>query len=946
MHSKHRVSRAGKFGVQILAGSTAPLGPCQHGVETSPREAARGGAQGKSAPNLPRPARLARLLPRGIRERLFLLIALALLPAFVLQGMISFQHYSTRRSQALQMELEAAEGVATTFSAYTNGVRRQLDTVGQAIITLSPYDEAQAERVLNILAAQYTTIRHMYWVSLEGIILASSQPGLVGYDLSGRPYFQKLLAGRPWVISNLTPQGAVVFVPNFFIATAVRDASDRLQGVVVANIDPARLGELTLTQERLEGGEYAIFDRRGRLVYQNPETPLTWEQRLQPAQSDPLLAQALQGESVLGEMAPDAEDGQHLAARVPIADTGWVAGAARPVKLVLAPVWHGLLDDALLATMTTSLAFLLAYLLARTIAGPLLRLEEDAQAMGEARIDAPADAEAPREVRSLRATVAHMAADLLRRAEALRQSEQRFQAVLENSLDAAYRRDLRRDLYEYLSPVIEQIVGFSSREMNKLPVEQVLARIHPDDMERVRRELAEAEATGMGTIEYRFQCKDGTYRWLADYFVVQKDEEGRPLYYNGSVRNITGLKQAEEALHDLTKTLEMKVAQRTAELRHRARQLQQLTLEMSEAEDRERRRMAEILHDDLQQVLAAAKFHLSLVRNGVKHDPSLREITGEIDHMLKDAVEKSRSLSHELSPAIMHLGDFGETLRWLADEVRTKHGLLVQVRGRMLVESDGLKAFLYRSVQELLFNVVKHARVKEAAIRVRRLRRYLCLKVSDRGRGFDPQELQEAAGFGLLSIRERIELLGGRMRIKSAEGQGSAFFIVVPDSPKAQDMAGTGPRAHPALAAPGNYGGRKDGHGGPVVRVLLADDHEIVRQGLVSLLIEEPSIEIVGEAANGREAVNLADRLKPDVVVMDVSMPLMDGYEATRQIKAHLPQMRIVALSMYNEPEAMENMQRAGAEGYVLKTAPLDELLAAIRGESETPDAVPCEATA
>jgi two-component system CheB/CheR fusion protein len=347
--------------------------------------------------------------------------------------------------------------------------------------------------------------------------------------------------------------------------------------------------------------------------------------------------------------------------------------------------------------------------------------------------------------------------------------------VLENSLDAAYRRDLRRDRYEYLSPVVEQIIGFSPEEMKVLTKEQVLAWVHPEDAERVRRELAEAETNGMGTIEYRFQCKYGTYRWLADYFVVQKDEAGRPLYYNGSLRNITGLKQAEEALLDLTKTLEVKVAQRTTELRHRARQLQKLTLEMSEAEDRERRRMAEILHDDLQQQLAAVKFHLGLVRRRIKHDPSLQEITSQIDHMLKDAVEKSRNLSHELSPAVLHLDDFAETLHWLADEVRTKHGLIVHVQGRLPLKADGLKAFLYRAVQELLFNVVKHARVKEARIRVRRLERYLCLTVSDRGRGFDPQGLTEAAGFGLLSIRERIELLGGRMRITSAEGKGSTF---------------------------------------------------------------------------------------------------------------------------------------------------------------------------
>jgi DNA-binding NarL/FixJ family response regulator len=115
--------------------------------------------------------------------------------------------------------------------------------------------------------------------------------------------------------------------------------------------------------------------------------------------------------------------------------------------------------------------------------------------------------------------------------------------------------------------------------------------------------------------------------------------------------------------------------------------------------------------------------------------------------------------------------------------------------------------------------------------------------------------------------------------------------------------------------------------------VLLADDHRIVREGLRSLLSDKPDVEIVGEAAHGREAVDLALRLEPDVVIMDVAMPLIDGDEATRQIKAHLPKTRVIALSTYNEPETIGKMYQAGAENYVLKTASSDELLAAIRGK-------------
>jgi DNA-binding NarL/FixJ family response regulator len=117
---------------------------------------------------------------------------------------------------------------------------------------------------------------------------------------------------------------------------------------------------------------------------------------------------------------------------------------------------------------------------------------------------------------------------------------------------------------------------------------------------------------------------------------------------------------------------------------------------------------------------------------------------------------------------------------------------------------------------------------------------------------------------------------------------------------------------------------------------MLADDHDVVRQGLAALLSEEGTIQVVGEATNGHEAVALAAQLHPDVVVMDVLMPVMSGEEATRRIKQDLPQVRIVSLSMREEPEVRERMCEAGAESYVLKTAPYQELLAAIRGKSET----------
>lgn len=115
------------------------------------------------------------------------------------------------------------------------------------------------------------------------------------------------------------------------------------------------------------------------------------------------------------------------------------------------------------------------------------------------------------------------------------------------------------------------------------------------------------------------------------------------------------------------------------------------------------------------------------------------------------------------------------------------------------------------------------------------------------------------------------------------------------------------------------------------VQVLIADDHTIVRSGLRLLLQAEPDIEVVGEALNGDEAVALAESLRPDMVLMDIAMPGMDGLEATRQIKARFPEMHVLVLTMHRSDEYFFEMLKAGASGYVLKGAETNELIGAIR---------------
>jgi DNA-binding NarL/FixJ family response regulator len=114
------------------------------------------------------------------------------------------------------------------------------------------------------------------------------------------------------------------------------------------------------------------------------------------------------------------------------------------------------------------------------------------------------------------------------------------------------------------------------------------------------------------------------------------------------------------------------------------------------------------------------------------------------------------------------------------------------------------------------------------------------------------------------------------------------------------------------------------------IRVLLVDDHKIVRDGLKSMLAKEADIEVVGEAVNGRDALKAVGPLSPDVVVMDVAMPDLNGIEATREIVADNPKVRVVALSMHSESRYISEMLAAGATGYLLKDCAFDELAAAI----------------
>jgi PAS domain S-box-containing protein len=513
--------------------------------------------------------------------------------------------------------------------------------------------------------------------------------------------------------------------------------------------------------------------------------------------------------------------------------------------------------------------------------------------------------------------------------EALRQKQEDLNHAQAVGQIGSWRLDVGRNVLTW-SDENHRIFGVPKG--TPMTYETFLSVVHPDDRRFVDARWKAGLKGEPYDIEHRLLV-NGSVKWVREKAYLEFDDKGKPLGGFGITQDITSRKQAEEELRVLNESLERRVAERSVVAEYRAEKLQKLTLELTLAEQRERQRLAMVLHDGLQQILVGSKIQLAFV----ERSQDMHQAIEQVSELIDEAIETSRSLSAELSPPILLQGDLVLAFEWLVRWMHRKYGLNIRLTAREKIRplSEEIMLLLFQSLRELLFNIVKHAGVKNASVEVADRDGRIIMTVADRGRGFDPAQLRaeggKSGGIGLFGIGERLSYLGGHMDTFSAPGKGSCFTMTIPHAilltesgpaERAQD-----PKSPAAVSTPHP----PQPEGKRRIRVLLADDHIVMRQGLSRLLRGEPDMEVIGEASDGQAAVGLIRELQPDVVLMDINMPGMDGIEAARIVHREYPHIPIIGLSMFQEHEQAEAMRRAGAVHYIAKSGPSDSVVSAIR---------------
>jgi two-component system, NarL family, sensor kinase len=417
--------------------------------------------------------------------------------------------------------------------------------------------------------------------------------------------------------------------------------------------------------------------------------------------------------------------------------------------------------------------------------------------------------------------------------------------------------------------------------------------------------------------------------------ITLESSEGRPRLVRLALKPMRNTEQTNVCLvaTELTELVEANEA-----LRSNEESLRQLSARLLKLQDEERRHIARDLHDITGQKLAAQSMALAKVlRKAAGLDQESQRLLVECVTLSNQVSDEIRTLSYLLHPPLLDELGLSSAVRWYAEGYERRTGIKVEVKipldfGRL---SPDVEVALFRVMQESLSNVQRYSESPRAYVRLKRLSSdEIQVQIGDFGKGMHPATLNTSThtaaplGVGIQGMRERMRQLGGKLEITSRLKHGTLVTATLPmvhpqANPSAESITDTtvesATNRGTDTPAPGRDTPRK--------QILIADDHEMLRRGIRNALEDRQDWQICGEAVDGQEAVNKVNTLRPDLVILDINMPVLNGLAAVRQILRNRPQTKIVIFTVHDSEQTIKEIHAAGAHAYVSKNDASDALL-------------------
>jgi two-component system, NarL family, sensor kinase len=356
--------------------------------------------------------------------------------------------------------------------------------------------------------------------------------------------------------------------------------------------------------------------------------------------------------------------------------------------------------------------------------------------------------------------------------------------------------------------------------------------------------------------------------------------------------------------------------------------LRQLSSRLLQLQDEERRHIARDLHDITGQKLAFQSIVLSQLNNSVR-DAATKSSVAECQQLTNQISEEIRTLSYLLHPPLLDELGLSSAVHWYTQGFEKRTGIHVEVdiaRDFPRLPAD-VETTLFRVIQESLTNVHRYAETRTAFIHVARVGDEVELKIADQGKGIRAEILKSSRhavapiGVGIQGMKERMRQLSGRLEVTSRPNQGTLITATLPIREQRAESS----------SSDATHDGDRQGDTAVRSRILIADDHEVLRRGIRTMIESEKNWEVCGEAIDGQEVVDKSVTLNPDLIILDINMPVLNGVAAVRQILRNCPKTRILVFSVHESKQTVREVLSAGAHGYLSKAKAGRELVQVVK---------------